>query len=103
MFNPASPPPSLGKMLKLFFKLAIPAIITNVLIFFSGFCMVYFAGQLDNTIYISVIGLTVTFVNIMVFSLIIGINSAQETLTSQAFGSDNLRLCGIYLNRGIVI
>ena len=29
-----------------------------------------------------------------------GLNAAQETLTSQAYGSGNLRLCGLYLNRG---
>ena len=103
MFNPASPPPSLGKMLKTFFKLAIPSIITNLLVLLNGVCMVFFAGQLDNTIYISVVGLTFTVAHIMVFSLTVGIDAAQETLTSQAFGSNNLRLCGIYLNRGIFI
>ena len=39
----------------------------------------------------------------MVISLLIGLNAAQETLTSQAFGANNLRLCGIYLNRGTLI
>ena len=39
----------------------------------------------------------------MVVSISKGLNCAQETLTSQAFGANNLRLCGIYLNRGTVI
>ena len=39
----------------------------------------------------------------MVFSIMVGINAAQETLTSQAFGAGELRLCGIYLNRGQII
>ena len=34
---------------------------------------------------------------------LIGLNAAQETLTSQAFGANNLQLTGIYLNRGRVI
>ena len=33
----------------------------------------------------------------------VGINAAQETLTSQAFGAGELKLCGIYLNRGQLI
>jgi Na+-driven multidrug efflux pump len=30
----------------------------------------------------------------------IGANGAQETLSSQAFGMGDLKLCGQYLNRG---
>ena len=40
---------------------------------------------------------------IFVISIMTGLNSAQETLTSQAFGSQNLQLCGAYLNRGRLI
>jgi MATE family multidrug resistance protein len=29
-----------------------------------------------------------------------GLNGALETLVSQAYGAKDLRLCGIYLNRG---
>ena len=32
-----------------------------------------------------------------------GVNCAQETLVSQAYGSGQLKLCGTYLNRGRVI
>ena len=39
----------------------------------------------------------------MVLTLMIGLNSAQETLTSQAYGSRNYILCGAYLNRGTFI
>ena len=33
----------------------------------------------------------------------LGLSCAQETLTSQAYGAKNLYLCGVYLNRGVVI
>lgn len=36
----------------------------------------------------------------LILSVMIGLNAAQETLTSQAFGAGNLQLCGLYLNRG---
>ena len=90
-------------MLRTFSKLAIPAILTNLMMLMTGVVMVIFAGQLEDTIYISVVGLTFSFEALMVLSLLIGINAAQETLTSQAFGAGNLRLCGIFLNRGIFI
>ena len=52
---------------------------------------------------LAVIGLTNTITNVMCQSLLIGLNAAQETLTSQAFGAGNLKLTGYYLNRGRVI
>lgn len=36
-------------------------------------------------------------------SLIGAVNCAQETLTSQAYGSGDLKLCGTYLNRGRMV
>ena len=32
-----------------------------------------------------------------------GISKPVETLTSHAFGSGNLRLCGLYLNRTLMV
>ena len=40
---------------------------------------------------------------IVIMSVIVGLNSGQDTLTSQAFGNGNLKLCGIYFNRGAFI
>ena len=33
-------------------------------------------------------------------SMFVGLNGALETLVSQSYGSGNLKLCGVYLNRG---
>ena len=38
--------------------------------------------------------------NMFGLSIVCGFNGALETLVSQAYGSGNLRLCGVYLNRG---
>ena len=32
--------------------------------------------------------------------MFVGLNGALETLVSQSYGSGNLKLCGVYLNRG---
>ena len=42
-------------------------------------------------------------VNIMCNSILIGLNGAQETLVSQAYGMKELELCGRYLNRGFML
>mmetsp|Transcript_9237 Transcript_9237/g.11231 ORF Transcript_9237/g.11231 Transcript_9237/m.11231 type:complete len:163 (-) Transcript_9237:1106-1594(-) len=103
MFNPNSAPPSNGKLLKIFTKVAGPNILTGVLSFLSNVTLVVYAGRMDGSINVAVVGLAGTCIGIMIFSLMIGLNAAQETLTSQAFGAVNLRLCGIYLNRGTCV
>ena len=45
------------------------------------------------------VGMGNMIMNMIGMSVIIGINGALETLCSQSYGANNLRLCGIYLNR----
>ena len=49
------------------------------------------------------LGLGVSLVNSVTFSVLFGMNGALETLTAQAFGAKELSLCGVYLNRARVI
>ena len=46
------------------------------------------------------VGLGNLYVNMFSQSICCGLNGAIATFVSQAFGSENHRLCGIYLNRG---
>lgn len=41
--------------------------------------------------------------NVIGISVLCGCNDALGTLASQAFGANNLQMCGVYLNRGKVI
>ena len=59
-----------------------------------------YAGHMNDPVKLAAVGLANVSCNIMIDSIMVGLNSAQETLTSQAFGAGNLRLCGVYLNRG---
>ena len=87
-------------MLQLFTKLAGPAVVTNFLIYFTVLINLTFAGQLeDSALLLGSIGLAQVLFCIL-NTLMIGLNTAQETLTSQAYGSKNYVLCGTYLNRG---
>ena len=89
-------------MLKTFLKIAVPAMLTNLSSIITMIVSYTFAGHLDKT-QLAALGLTFSVNNIMVVSLLIGLSSAQETLTSQAFGANDLHLCGVYLNRGFFI
>ena len=88
-------------MVKTFLELGVPASISNLLeIAGLTVTQIIFAGTLEDPINLAAVGLASTVCMMMVFSVLIGLNTAQDTLASQAFGSGNFRLCGLYLNRG---
>lgn len=76
MFDPASAPPSTGKLLRTFLKLSIPAILTNVLFWMCSVILVVYAGLMNDPIYVAVIGITWTCCALMVLSFLIGLNAA---------------------------
>jgi len=49
------------------------------------------------------VGLGTIMVHIVCLQPIMGMNGAAETLVSQAYGANQLRQCGVYLNRGRLI
>lgn len=103
IFQPGSIQPPNCKLLSLFTKLVIPNVLTNIMSFLSNVVIVIYAGRSGDALNIASVGLAATFCGILIGSLLNGMNAAQETLTSQAFGAKNHRLCGIYLNRGTAI
>lgn len=46
------------------------------------------------------VGLGSVFANFSGWALVIGMNSALDTLVSQSAGAGKLEMCGVYLNRG---
>lgn len=90
-------------MLTCFLRIALPSILTNLMSTVSVVTNGVFAGRMDDPVKLAVVGLSGVICNIMISSVLTGLNCAQETLTSQAFGAKNLYLCGVYLNRGFFI
>ena len=61
------------------------------------------AGHLNDTSLLAAIGMGNTIQNCFFVSPIYGLNSAIETLASQAAGAKNVKLAGVYHNRGKVV
>ena len=59
-----------------------------------------FVGHLNNAEMMAGVGMGNMIQNMLGLSFFIGLNGALETLCSQACGNGELKLCGIYLNRG---
>lgn len=53
----------------------------------------------DNAM-IAGVGMGAVCINFLGWTVLLGLNSALDTLVSQSAGSANLELCGVYLNRG---
>ena len=73
---------------KVFGKLAIPNTVSAIFTFIPFTVNTIIAGHMDDPIMLAAVGIGITLGNIMVLSFLIGLNGAQETLTSQAFGNN---------------
>ena len=69
-------------MLSIFNRITIPAVLTNILFYSTIISDNIFAGHMEDVSSLAVVGLTNTCSQIMVHLLLIGLNAAQETLTS---------------------
>ena len=89
--------------LKKFLAVGTPAAAAS----FCGIAMITVnmvaTGHIGGQESIAAVGVGVSFMTLFVNATHYGMNSAIDTLVSQAFGSGNLKLCGMYLQRGRVI
>ena len=103
MFDKGAQQPTKCQMLILFYKLSVPAILSSVLMYSEVVVTTIFAARMNDKTKLAAVGLSAVYLDIMIISLMMGINMGLETLASQAFGHGNIRLCGLYLNRGCFI
>lgn len=62
-----------------------------------------FLGHLNKPELLAGVGIGNMLQNVLGLTIVIGFNGALETLVSQAYGNNNLSLCGEYLNRGRIL
>ncbi len=85
-------------------RLAIPPVISMFFQFFVQVINTYYVGRhLQDTAILAGVGMGNMLMNICCFAITNGLNSALETLVSQAFGAGKYKECGTYLNRGRVV
>ena len=83
MFDPNSKqPPTTCKMFKVFLKIALPAIFTNLMAMVACATNALFAGRMNDPVKLAVVGLTGVICTLMVQAFMCGLGAAQETLTS---------------------
>ena len=95
---------SISTCVKNFFLSVIPMITLHLLMQLTYLTNVIVAGRyLDDPEKLAGIGLATMITNFVVVWPLLGMNGAAESLVAQAYGAGDLRICGVYLNRGRII
>lgn len=87
----------MGKIIKDTFKTAGPAILGALFSFSQETINLMFIGHLNDKVLIAAVGMGNIAINMLGVSIYFGFNGALDTLVSQALGTNDMRLCGIYL------
>lgn len=84
-------------------KICVPATVTMFSYFLMEVISAVFNGHMPEAEMIAGAGLSSMYTTILCLSITVGLNSALSTLISQTFGSGNMKLCGVYLNRARIV
>ena len=90
-------------ILKDIIKSAVPASVGSVFFLLLETINLVFIGHLNDPVKLAAVGMGNIIINMCAVGPYVGINSSLETLVSQAYGANNMRLCGVYLQRGRVM
>ena len=80
--------------------IAFPAFIAFLTHILVEIINLIFVGHLGKAALMAGVGIGNMYINIVAHSVSVGLNNGLSTYVSQCNGQGNLRLCGIYLNRG---
>jgi MATE family multidrug resistance protein len=60
-------------------------------------------GKLNDPVKLAAIGLGNMLNQLLPYTMMIGMNTALETLVSQAYGRKNIYECGLFLHRSLML
>jgi len=95
-------PHSFKKEIKYIMRFAWPLVISNFSDFVIPVVSLLFLGHYDET-YLAASGLALSFSNLCGIAMIVGLDTATQTLCSQAYGAKNYRLFGILIQRALIL
>ena len=84
-------------------KIGLPAIVSLSSTLFVEVINTAFVGHLGSEAMMAGVGIANMFLNVIGLSVMFGVNGTLNTVVSQAFGQENYKLCGVYLNRARII
>jgi len=91
------------KELRAFTDLAVPTVISQMMCSLSGVLTASYIGRHLGSICLDGFTLALLSGNLLIFSVLCGIFSASDTLSSQAYGAGNFRSVGLIAARGFIV
>ena len=85
---------------RLVLKASIPGMWSMLSFLLVQLVNTYFIGNINDSYLLAGVGMGNMLINVLCFATQQGMNGALESLVSQAYGFNNFRNCGVYLNRG---
>ena len=84
-------------------KLFAPVAISHSMEILIEFISLSYAGRLGQTKYLAGMGFSITVINVMCASVLIGLSNGFYTLGSQSYGAGNYKLLSSYCHRAFFI
>lgn len=85
------------------FKLAIPNVSSSLAMYSTVVITTLCISRLDDPALLGAFGLGSLIGNVLGLSIGVGLTSVLETLVSQAYGADNMKLASVHLNRARLV
>ena len=85
-------------------RLTWPIILSYTFLASIGFVSLAFCGHIENSpLILEAVGLALSLIKISGLAVAVGIVSTLDTLSTQAWGAENYKKVGIYLQRGVLL
>jgi MATE family multidrug resistance protein len=97
------PPVTPGHIWKQIFTLAIPNVASSLAMYSTVVITTLCISRLDDPSLLAAFGLGSLIGNVLGLSIGVGLNSVLDTLVSQAYGADNMKLASVHLNRARLV
>ena len=81
----------------------IPFTLSNLVCFTIEVINIVLVGHFEDEKALAAVSLAQMVINILLFAVMLGANTALETLASQAVGAKNYEKAGVYYYRGMAI
>lgn len=85
------------------FKLAVPNVASSLAMYSTVVITTLCISREDDPSLLAAFGLGSLIGNVLGLSIGVGLNSVLETLVSQAYGADNMKLAAVHLNRARLV
>ena len=84
-------------------KIGLPAMLCQFIAMLQELVNIWVIGHLNDPELLVAVGLGNVVINILGYGMFLGLNGALNTFVAQAYGANEIELCGVYLWRAKIV